>query len=131
MVILTGCSSGDAEDAADDSSAPSDDRVTGEVGTLTEMEPRFDVSDLPDDFPSELIPESFTAGMSAQLGTIRDVNLESDSTFDAAVAEYTSKIGEEPIIVEGEERLAQWLVDVWAVTVIESRPTLISVTTAG
>lgn len=94
------------------------------------MDPGFDAGNLPDDFPSALMPDSFSAGMYAELGTVRSVNFESPSSFDDVVAEYTDKIGEEPIIVQGEERLAQWTVDIWALTVIESTPTLIGVSTA-
>ena len=130
LLALTGCSSGNDNSGSDGSQPASDEQTTGDVGTITEMDPSFDTDGLPDDFPSELVPDSFTAGMYAELGSVRNVNFESPSSFDDVVAEYTDKIGEEPTIVEGEERLAQWIVDVWAVSVIESTPTLIGVSTS-
>lgn len=127
LIVLNGCSSGDAGDGT---RTTSDEQTTGEVGTVTDMDPSFDAGNLPDDFLKELMPDSFTAGMYAELGVVRNVNFESPSSFDDVVAEYTSKIGDEPIIVQGEERLAQWTVDIWAVSVIESTPTLIAISTA-
>ncbi|MEN8239242.1 MAG: hypothetical protein ABFR53_08590, partial [Actinomycetota bacterium] len=122
-VVLLVASSGFSPGDADGSPTPSDESMTGEVGTVTDMDPSFDVRSLPDGFPSELIPDSFTAGMYAELGSIRNVNFESPSSFDDVVGAYTDKIGEEPIIAQGEERLAQWTVDIWAVSVVESTPT--------
>lgn len=131
LFALTGCSSEDGNPASDGSRLAGDEETTGEGGAGTELDASFDADSLPDDFPSELVPDSFTAGMYAELGDIRNVNFESSASFEDVVAEYTVKIGEEPIIVEGEERLAQWIVDVWAVSVIDTTPTLIGVSTAG
>jgi hypothetical protein len=130
LSAVTGCSSGDGNSASDTSLPAGDEQATGDVGTITEMDPSFDTDSLPDDFPSELLPDSFTAGMYAELGSVRNVNFESSASFEDVVAEYTDKIGEEPIIAESEERLASWIVDVWAVSVIDSTPTLIGVSTA-
>ena len=131
LFVLAGCSSGDDDSAGDGSQPATDEQTIGDVGTITEMDPAFDTGSLPDGFPSELVPDSFTAGMYAELGSVRNVNFESSASFDDVVAEYTDKIGEEPIITEAEERLASWIVDVWAVSVIDSTPTLIGVSTAG
>jgi hypothetical protein len=110
---------------------PSDTEATGEIGTITDMDPGFDVGSLPDDLPSDLLPDSFSAGMYAELGTVRNINFESSSSFEDVVAEYTDKIGEEPIIAQGEERLASWVVGDWVVSVIEDSPTLIGFATSG
>jgi len=131
LLALTGCSSGDDDSAGDGSQQANDEQTTGEVGTLTEMDPSFDAGSLPGDFPPELVPDSFTGGMYAELGDVRNVNFETSGSFDDLVAEYTEKIGEEPTIVEGEERLAQWIVDIWSVSVIEGTPTLIGISTSG
>lgn len=128
VLVGTGCSSGDSDD---DASTPGDDEQIGDVGTITDMEADFDVGSLPDDFPPELMPDSFAAGMYAELGNVRNINFESAQSFDDVVAEYTAKIGEDPIIAEAEERLASWTVGVWIVSVIEGTPTLIGVATAG
>lgn len=95
------------------------------------MDPGFDVASLPDDFPSELVPSSFSAGMVTVLGETRTVSFETSTTFDDIMAEYTDKIGEAPVIVEGEERLATWVGDEWSVTIFDSSPTLIGVTALG
>jgi hypothetical protein len=129
LAVLTGCS-GDANPDSDGTQPAGDEQTTGDVGTITDMDPNFDIGDLPDDYPSDLMPDSFDAGMYAELGTVRNVNFETSSSFDDVVAEYTNKIGEEPTLVEGEERLAQWIVDIWSVSVIESTPTLIGVSTS-
>lgn len=92
------------------------------------MDPNFDVSQIPDDFPSELLPEDFTAGFYGEIGTVRNVNFEVAQSFDEVVAEYTDTIGEPPIVAEGEERLASWTVDgEWVVSVIDDDPTLIGI----
>ncbi len=127
LIVGAGCSSGDTGDG---SPAPSDEQTIGDVGTITGMDPGFDTGSLPADFPSRLIPDSFTAGMYAELGSVRNVNFESLSSFDDVIAEYSDKIGEEPIIVQGEERLASWTVDTWAVSVVEGAPIVIAVSTA-
>ncbi len=127
LIVSTGCSSGDADDG---SPAPGDEQTTEDVGTQTDMDPGFDAGSLPADFPTELIPDSFTAGMYAELGSVRSVNFESSSSFDGVIAEYSVKIGEEPIIVQGDERLASWTVDIWAVSVIEGAPIVIAISTA-
>ncbi len=93
-----------------------------------EMDPGFGTADLPDDFPPQLLPSSFTAGMFTELGSVRSVAFESSSSFDDVVAEYTAKTGEEPIVVLGDVRLASWTVDRWAVSVFEGTPTLIGFT---
>jgi hypothetical protein len=129
LAALAGCS-GDADPDSEGTQPAGDEQTTGDVGTITDLDPNFDSGDLPDDYPSDLVPNSFDAGMYAELGTVRNVNFETSSSFDDVVAEYTNKIGEEPILVEGEDRLAQWIVGIWSVSVIESTPTLIGVSTS-
>lgn len=154
LLALTGCSSGDDNsaspeetaasadgtgagtdtnmDPSSDSSQPANDQqATGDVGTFTDLDPNFDIGSLPDDFPPELLPDSFTAGMYTEFGDARSATFESPSTFDDIIAEYTDKMGEQPVVVEGEERLASWVTDVWAVTVIDTTPTLIGVAAVG
>lgn len=130
LLALTGCSSG-GDTSGNEGSQSATDEQTGDVGTVTEMDPNFDTGGLPDDFPTQLVPDSFSAGMYAELGSVRNINFESSSSFDDVVTEYTDKIGQEPIITEGEERLASWTVDVWQVSVIDSTPTLIGVATSS
>lgn len=129
LFALNACSSGD-DGSGDGQQDAGDGQTTGDVGTITEMDPSFDTGSLPDDFPAELVPDAFSAGMYGELAGLRNANFESASTFDDVVVEYTDKIGEEPTIVEGEARLASWTVDVWVVSVIEGPPTLIGVGTA-
>lgn len=129
-ITLAGCTSGEgAGSGGDGAPASGDSQVTGDVGAITEMDPNFDAGSLPADFPTNLVPDSFTAGMYSEIGTVRGVNFESARSFDEVVAEFTSKIGAEPTIVEGEVRLASWLVDNWAISVFDSTPTLIGVAT--
>lgn len=129
LIVLTGCSSGGDGSGSDGSQPASDEETTGDVGVGTEMDPNFETGSLPDDFPSELVPDSFTGGMYTEFGGVRGATFESSSSFDDVVAEYTAKIGEEPTIVEGEERLANWIVGIWGVSVFEDTPTLIAVAT--
>lgn len=128
LIVGTGCS---PAESGDDSPAPSDEQATGEVGTASEMDPNFDAGSLPDDFPTDLMPNSFTGGMYVEVGGVRNVSFESTTSFDEVVAEYTGQLGEEPVIVQGEERLASWTVGIWAVSVFEGPPTLIGVSTTG
>ena len=129
LLVGTACSSSD--DSDEQAPAPSDTQGTGDVGTITDMDPNFDLGSLPDDFPDNLKPDSFTAGMYVELGDIRNTNFESSASFDEVVAEYTDKIGDDPILVEGEERLASWVVGDWVVSVIDTTPTTIGVATSG
>jgi len=134
ILLLTpvGCSSGDdasgSDDAtgSEDSSGSEDFELAGDQQDsaddedITGMDPDFDPGSLPDDFPSELVPDSFTAGQYFELGGVRTANYESSSSFDDVVAEYNAKTGVEPIIVEGDERVATWTLDNdWAVNVLE------------
>ncbi|MDR9451168.1 MAG: hypothetical protein RI637_08125 [Acidimicrobiia bacterium] len=131
LIVLSGCSSADdADSGSDGTQTASSERTNGDPGIVTEMDANFDIGTLPADFPDILVPDSFTAGMYAELGTLRNANFESSLSFDDVVAEYTDRIGDEPTIVEGEERLASWIVDIWVVSVIEGPPTIIGVGTA-
>lgn len=138
-LLLTACGGdgdssdgGNAEDTTPVDNQSSDDGSATDGGAGTDLDPNFDLSSIPDDFPPELLPDSFNAGMYFELGEVRNANFESSLSFDETVAAYTAKIGEEPFLVEGEERLASWTVDgIWVVSVFDENPTLIGIATSG
>lgn len=141
-LILAACGGDtDSSDSGDDTQQPTDQAQASDdqggddgegAGAGTEMDPNFDLSQIPDDFPSELLPDDYTAGFYAELGSIRNVNFHVARSFDDVIADYTDRIGEPPILAEGEERLASWTVDgEWAVSVIEDNPTLIGIAHSG
>jgi len=125
LAAFTACSGGD-EPATSLSELGADD-----VGTGTDMNPDFDSGTLPSDFPSQLVPDSYSAGMYGEIGTVRTVGFEVASSFDDVVADYTQRAGEAPTVVEGEQRLAQWTVEKWLVAVFEDDPTLVTFTSTG
>ncbi len=137
-VVLVACGGeSDASAGENDTNAPTEqtqpsgDETSG-GGAGTELDPNFDIGVIPDDFPAQLLPDSFTAGFYAELGGVRNANFESDKSFDELVAGYTEKIGEPPTVVEGEQRLASWVVDdVWIVSIFDENPTLIGISHAG
>lgn len=126
LIAVAACSSGGTDNGPP---SPTGDQTVGEAGTNTELDPDFDVSSLPDDFPTQLIPRALTAGMYVELGTVRNVNFESSDSFDDVVSQITAKLGDEPTLVEGEERLASWTVGIWLVSVIDTTPTTVGFAT--
>jgi hypothetical protein len=126
----------DGTQAPPDQTQPSDDGGGNDGGgdgaVNTDMDPNFDVSSIPDDFPSELFPSEFDSGMYGELGGIRNANFLVSQSLDDVVADYTDRIGETPIIGEGEQRIATWIIDgEWAVSAVGDNPTLIGISHSG
>lgn len=134
-LILSACGGGGGEsDESDDNTTQSVDesQSSGDGQADTGMDPNFDIGDVPDDVPQELIPDSFNGGFYAELGEVRSLNFETSKSFDEMVEEYTGKLGDPMAVVEAEERLASWIVDdVWTVGVLDTNPTTIAIGTAG
>lgn len=94
------------------------------------MSTGFDLSDLPDNFPAEYVPSSWTAGQATDLFGPFVVNFESDMTFDDAVDYLNGVFGDaNQIVGEPGERLASWFDDPnWVASVLDEDPLLISFT---
>lgn len=143
-LVLVACGGDtDTSDGGDDGQASTDqtqvsdngeDDGGGDTGDefSAEMDPNFDPGVIPADFPSDLFPDEFDSGMYGELGSVRNANFLVNRSFDEIVADYTARIGEEPIVVEGEQSVATWTVDgEWAVSVIGGDPALIGIAHTG
>ena len=138
VVLLVGACGGGSD--ADDNEA---DRSGGDSGGTTTtaesdsdsrtgsdpnlMSANFDLADLPDGFPAELVPPSWTAGQATDILGPYSVNFESDMEFEEVVAYYDGIFGpSNPIVGDPGEQLAQWTADpTWVASVFDGDPLLI------
>lgn len=131
-LILAACGGGDTDSQSSDEDQPVAENGGGDSADDGVMSSSFGVGDLPSDFRSDLAPDSFSAGMYAELGSVKNANFEVDQSFDDVVAAYTAKLGAPLLVGDAGERLAQWIIDEeWSVSVIEDTPTLVAVSTSG
>ena len=101
----------------DQQSSDSDDNDPGGGG--------LDLGSLPDDFPTELLPEIYDTGGAADLGGgSTTVGVESTVPVDDTIEYYRSLLGEPESEIEGDpgEKIVQWPPDDdgWIVSVIGS-----------
>jgi hypothetical protein len=94
----------------------------------------FDESQLPDDFPMNLIPPDYASGNFMALGAVATASFESATPVGDTVAHYTALLGEprlDNMSADGE-RTAQWDVSPWMLSVIGSaRESIVGVTKTG
>lgn len=80
----------------------------------------FDESQLPDDFPRQLIPEVYSSGVYAKLDGIESVSFESDEPVEKTIERYNDLLGDPALRVsdDGSKATAQWRTPPWEVSVI-------------
>lgn len=137
-LTVAGCGGDDdAEPATDDEQLLDD--AGRDVGDLDVddlgFDSDFDLSDLPGDFPDELVPPDWGAGQWTEIGGVESGGFLTSASFDD-VADYYSDLYGRGTIVEGEERLGTWTLigddgqPTWVVGVFDDSPTLVTVTKA-
>ncbi len=114
LASITGLAScGGADESADDFGSDS-------AGFSVPNE--FDESQLPADFPNNLIPPGYRTGNYMELGSIATGSFESNASVADTVEHYTGLLGAPRLdntSADGE-RTAQWDVSPWTLSVIGS-----------
>ncbi len=116
VVVAVGCGGGD--DTADDSGGDGAVLPTG-----------FSASDLPDEFPSELVAPGLAGGSWIVLGGRGTATFETSQSYSDIVDYYTDALGE-PDFSGGDAdgQIATWTTGVeWAVTVLDTDPVSVGV----
>ena len=85
-----------------------------------ETQEKFDLSELPADFPRDLIPGEYHHSVHAKLGKVESASFENRTPVKDSIAHYTKLIGKPASDSDaGEgERMVQWHTKPWALTVI-------------
>ena len=81
---------------------------------------KFDLSQLPADFPRELIPGEYHRSVHAKLGKVESASFENRTPVKNTIDHYTKLVGKPASDADaGEgERMVQWHTKPWALTVI-------------
>ena len=79
----------------------------------------FDESQLPGDFPQELIPTTYNSASYTKLGQVESAAFENDEPATETIDHYIGLLGEPAVIIKGDdsEASAQWTKTPWAVSV--------------
>ena len=106
---LVGCGAGDEQDSSAD-----------DAEFMANSE--FDESQLPADFPTNLIPPNYDGATYTQLGPVETASFESSRPVREAIEHYTGLLGE-PTLDTGDadgdgEIIVQWNMTPWAVSVL-------------
>ena len=82
----------------------------------------FDESQLPADFPRDLIPPDYQTGNYIELGSVATASFESGTPIAETVEHYTALVGEPSLDNESAdaERTAQWDVSPWVLSAVGS-----------
>lgn len=107
---------GGGSDAAADANAMDDVDATEFAD-----EGGFDESQLPSDFPSQLIPPQYESGTYTDMGSVSGAAFESNEAVDDMVGHYVGLLGDPDVNAETEDggRNANWHdVDGWIVGVL-------------
>jgi len=82
----------------------------------------FDESQLPPDFPRNLIPPGYESAASMELGNVLTISFEDDAPINNTIERYVQLLGEPRFDNENpaRQRTAQWEVAPWMLTVIGS-----------
>lgn len=80
----------------------------------------FDASQLPDDFPRELIPTTYDSGSYAKLGQVESATFESSEPVGKTIDHYVELLGDPATRVggDGSDASAQWRTTPWAVSIL-------------
>lgn len=81
---------------------------------------KFDLSELPADFPRDLIPGEYHSSVHAKLGKVESASFETRTPVNDTIDHYTKLIGKPASDADaGEtERMVQWHTKPWALAVI-------------
>lgn len=98
LLSLVACGGGDDESYDEDDS-----------GYVASQE-AFDESELPTDFPRDLIPPDYHTGGYAELGEVSGASFESSAPVQESIDYYTELLGEPKLAVDSGDgdRLVQW-----------------------
>ncbi len=124
VLVLSACGSGDAQNG--------DLEVDSSEGSAA-FDVEFDESQLPGDFPKELIPQEYSSAAYTQLGGIEGATFENADPVTVSIQSYTERLGEPTISTDAGDgdRLAQWHTAPWMVGVMGNESeTIVSVTRA-
>ena len=124
VLVLVAAACGGGDDAYNSGGAGN-----GNSSDPNELSSNFDLDALPDDFPAELVPPSWTAGQATDILGPFVVNFESDMAFADAVSYYDGIFGSSQVVGDPGEQLAQWTDEpTWIASVLDGDPMLISFT---
>ena len=134
VLVATACGGDDAADTTVASEAGGGSGGSGSGNDSDSDDPNalsadFDVSSLPDNFPSELVPPAWTAGQATDILGPFVVNFERDVPFAEAVEYYEAILGPAQVLGDPGEQVAQWTSGpIWIVSVLDGDPVLIGFT---
>ena len=137
MVLVLAMAACGGDDSGSDGNGDSDggNAATSDGGDDLSLEDLgfdsdFDTGDLPDGFPSELVPPNDIAGQLVEIGGITSVSYYSELSFDEALGRYEELLGVAPIVAgEVGQRVATWTQNTdWVVGLFEEDPLLITFT---
>lgn len=122
VLVLVAAACGGDDDAADNNTAGGDSAGSGNDPAI--MSTSFDLGALPDNFPSERVPPSWTAGQATDLLGPFVINFETDMSFADVVDHYEGVLGPKTLLVgDPGEQLAQWTGDaVWVTSIFDGDP---------
>ncbi len=83
---------------------------------------KFDLSQLPADFPRNLIPGEYHSSVYAKLGEIETASFESRTPVSQSIDHYTTLLGKPTLDsgAGGTERVVQWQSSPWMLSVVGS-----------
>ncbi len=118
MMVVVSCGGDDGGSGSADDSGRSDNG--NEASSAADN--GFDESQLPDDFPTELIPPTYNSGTYLDLDDLNTASFGNATPIDETIDHYTDLIGEPKQIVEGDtgEKTALWEVTGWVVSALGS-----------
>lgn len=129
MVVLAlvaiSCGGGDDAESGDADSGSNGESSSGGI-----LPSGFSTSDLPDDFPDDLVIPDILGGEVVDLAGLEVATLETSLSYDEAIAFYTDALGA-PTFEGGDAdgRLGSWTNHgAWAVQVLDTDPTTVGVT---
>ncbi len=123
VLVAVSCGGGDSVDV----NGGDLDNGGGEGGGVLSTD--FSVSDLPADFPDDLVVPDIIGGERVEIGGLESVTFETSMSYEDAVAFYTDALGD-PTFVGGDadSRLGSWTNHGdWAVQVLGTNPVAVGV----
>ncbi|NIP15052.1 MAG: hypothetical protein GWM88_10180 [Pseudomonadales bacterium] len=121
-------------DAANAVSAYCGDDVStaGDLDPTVTLPPGAVVGDLPEDFPSGLIPPGVTSTQTIQAGPGYQATFTTNASFDDVVAAYTDELGAPQSNVEaGGIKSAQWFQSDGSIILVQEVEGMVSAVVAG
>ena len=81
---------------------------------------KFDLAQLPADFPRDLIPDEYHSSLYTKLGGIETASFESRTPASQVIDYYTTQLGKPTVDsgAPGPERVVQWQTSPWMLSVV-------------